>query len=491
FDAWIDQQMALPATKLKPMIDARAAGGEGIYETHLWEAWWQASLIGPDQFRQRVAFALDEILVVSRAAGILTAEYRGLANYYDLLMQQAFGNYRTLLEDVTLNPIMGVYLDMRGNVQENFTTGRIPNENYAREILQLFSVGVNQLHPDGSLKLNGFGLPIGTYDQNVVVGFSRVFTGWDWHYEGSVPPTNVTVDYLNPMSPYPGRHETRAMAGQTYSKLLLNGVTLPVDRTGNEDLKDALDNIFNHPNVGPFICRQLIQRLVASSPSPGYVYRVARVFDGYRTGDVDGSPSAPRGDLGEVVRAILTDYEARSTTFINNPGYGKLREPLLRNTAVIRAFDPVSASGKWRIGATDQTLGQTAQNSPTVFNFFEPNYVRPGEIAAAGLFSPEFQITSETTAISSANYLNDAIYNGWQHGYRDVSIRLTAEQALAGNPSALVDRVALLLLANNLSPAAKTIIVNHLNTIPAGDALERARAAVHLIATSPQFCAQK
>ncbi|MEO6436967.1 MAG: DUF1800 family protein, partial [Tepidisphaeraceae bacterium] len=505
YDAWIDQQIAIPgpttaptsqptgpateSLRLKPTIDARIAAGEVLATTHLWEAWWRASLTSPDQLRQRVAFALSEILVVSQNSSVLNERPQAVAHYYDLLLNDAFGNFRQLLEDVTLSPAMGLYLDMRGNRKQTTTT--IPNENYAREILQLFSIGVQQLHPDGSLKLDTFGLPIPTYDQNVVVGFSRTFTGWNWHQPGPTIVNAPAANYYDPMTCIPIYHENRVMTGQTYSKLLLNGVTLPPNRTGEQDLKDALDNIFNHPNVGPFICRQLIQRLVTGSPSPGYVYRAARMFDGYRGTDPDGSPSAPRGDLAAVVKAILTDYEARSTTFINNPGYGKLREPVLRSTAVIRAFDPVSTIGQWKIGATDTELAQTPLRSPTVFNFFEPNYVKPGEIAEAGLFSPEFQITSETTAISTANFMRDGIYNGWKAGYRDVRINLTSERALAADSSALVDRVGLLLLSGNLPPAMKTIVMTHVNTISATDTLGRAQAAVHLISTSPQFCTQK
>jgi len=331
-----------------------------------------------------------------------------------------------------------------------------------------------------------------TYDQNVIIGFARVFTGWDWHQSGTIV-TNPPANYIDPMTLIASRHETGVMPGQSYSKLLLNGVTLPPNRTGDQDLKDALDNIFNHPNTGPFVSRQLIQRLVTSNPSPGYVYRVARAFDGYRGTDPDGSPSAPRGDLGAVVRAILTDYEARSTTFLNTPGYGKLREPLLRNTAVIRAFNATSASGEWRVVQTDASLLQTPLRAPTVFNFYEPDYTNPGYIAAAGLVSPEFQITSETTAITTANFMRDGIYNGWSSSVtnRDIKINPTAEQALAGNPTALVERVNQLLMAGQMPAQMKTIIVNQVNTVAASDTLQRARVAIHLTATSPQFCTQR
>jgi len=492
-NAWIDDQMTRPPTQMKPILDERMAAGQTLVLANLWEAWWRVSLTGEDQLRQRVAFALSQIFVISQNSSVLNERYQGVANYYDLLLKDAFGNFRTLLEDVTLSPAMGVYLDMRGNRKGNPATGTIPNENYAREVLQLFSIGVNKLHPDGTLKLDQFGLPTPTYDQNVVIGFSRVFTGWDWYYPGTTVPNPYNPDYINPMKLIASRHETGLMPGQTYSKLLLNGVTLPPNRTGDQDLKDALDNIFNHPNVGPFISRQLIQRLVTSNPSPGYVYRVARAFDGYRGTDPDGSPSAPRGDLAAVIKAVLTDYEARSTTFINTPGYGKLREPLLRNTAVIRAFNPTSVSGQWRVVQTDGSLLQTPLRAATVFNFYEPDYAHPGYVAAAGLVSPEFQITSETTAITSANFMRDGIYNGWSSvtPNRDIKINPTAEQALAGNPSALVDRVNQLLMAGQMPPAMKTIIVNQVSSVAASDTLQRARIAIHLTATSPQFCTQR
>jgi uncharacterized protein (DUF1800 family) len=492
YDTWITAQQQEAPTLLKPIMDQRIAASQPVNATMMYEAWWRASLTGTDQLRQRVAFALSQILVVSINHGRLNEVPLAVANYYDVLLKGAFGNYRQLIEDVTLSPAMGLYLDMRGSRKANTSTGTIPNENYPREVLQLFSIGVNKLHPDGTLKLDNFGLPIATYDQNVIIGFARTFTGWDWHYEGTTVPNPYVADYINPMSLIQSRHETAVMPGQTYSKLLLDGVTLPPNRNGLLDLKDALDNIFNHPNVGPFISRQLIQRLVTSNPSPGYVYRVARVFDGYR-GDAETAPSAPRGDLGAVVRAILTDYEARTTTLLNTPGYGKLREPLLRNTAVIRAFSPTSVSGEWRISNTDGSLQQTPLRSPTVFNFFEPDFSHPGEIAGAGLKSPEFQITSETSAITSANFMRDGIYNGWSSATpnRDIKINLTELGNLSSNPDAMVDRVNEVLMAGQMPAAMKTIIVNHVKTIGATDKIGRARAAVHLTATSPQFCTQR
>jgi len=491
--SWIDSQIQEPPTYLKSLLDERKANFETIGLNQLDDAWWFAALRGRDQLRQRVAFALSQIMVVSQQHAVLQSQPFCLASYYDVLLRDAFGNFRQLLEDVTLHPAMGVYLDMRGNKKADPVKGTGPNENYAREINQLFSIGLQQLHPDGTIKLNQYGLPIATYDQNVVMGFARVFTGWNW-YQTKVPPSSSpTANYLMPMTAVPTDHETGAMAGQSYSKLLLNGVTLPPNRTAEQDLKDALDNIFNHANVGPFICKQLIQRLITSNPSPGYVYRVAHVFDGYRQGDPDGSPSAVRGDMAEVVRAILMDYEARSATFINTPGYGKLREPLLRHTAVIRAFNPTSTSGYWKMNSTDAEIGQTPLRSPTVFNFFVPAYVQPGVIAAAQLVSPEFESANEATAMNCSNFMRDGIYNGWKSGVRDIKITFAKEQAVAGatTPQALIDRVNLLLMAGQMPPAMQSRVLTEVKTNAATSTLARAQAAIHLTATSPQFSVQR
>jgi uncharacterized protein (DUF1800 family) len=386
---------------------------------------------------------------------------------------------------------MGQYLDMRNNRKASGTI--IPNENYAREILQLFSIGVYTLHPDGTLKLGEDGQPIATYGQDEITGFSRVFTGWNWHQALTTPSNSQSpgADYFNPMTlmisaSVPSQHEFGA-------KQILDGVTIPA-RTpsianANLDLADALNQIANHPNVGPFISRQLIQRLVTSNPSPGYVYRVANVFNNNGHG--------VRGDLKAVVKAILLDYEARAAydlakypnSPVYNQGYGKLREPLLRASAMARAFRPSSATGLFRIPSTDVALLQTVLRSPTVFNFYEPNYVFPGDIASEGVVAPEFQILTEITVVSAANFLENATRNPFQGN--DIRLDFSVEQTLAGNPTALVDRLNLLLCYGQLSQQSKTTIINHVNTLGAANTLERVRAAVHLIVTSPEFSAQR
>jgi Protein of unknown function (DUF1800) len=287
-------------------------------------------------------------------------------------------------------------------------------------------------------------------------------------------------------------------------KVLLDGYTLPATTTHNTitataELNLALDNIFFHPNVGPFISRRLIQRLVTSNPSPGYLYRVTQVFNDDGTG--------VRGNMKAVIKAILTDYEARTTDLLGNDGYGKLREPLLRATAVIRAFHPESPTTepngtglrKWALSSTDANLAQTAYRSPTVFNFFEPDYMANGDVATASLFTPEMQIMTEGTAISSANFLYSGIYTttGWPGG--DVRLNLTvpagtSERDLAANPTNLVNHLNLLLMGGQMPSDMSARIVLYLGTLPNTnntDRLARARAAVHLVASSTQFSTQK
>jgi uncharacterized protein (DUF1800 family) len=300
-----------------------------------------------------------------------------------------------------------------------------------------------------------------------------VFTGWTWHQTGSTnfnPPAN----YIDPMTLVPNFHEPG-------TKQLLDGVVLPAGQGGTKDLADALNQIFNHPNTGPFVAKQMIQRLVTSNPSPPYVYRVAQKFNNNGQG--------VRGDMRAVVRAVLTDYEARTTTVLANQGFGKLREPLLRATATIRALHPTSASGYFKIPITDVELGQSPMRAPTVFNFFEPGYVYPGVLAQNGMVAPEFAIASETEVVSTANFLELGVRLAFKGN--DVRVDLTTERALATNPAALVDRLNALLMAGGMPASMRTRIINHVNTIPVSNPALRAQAAVHLVVTSPEFAIQR
>lgn len=505
-NAWITAQMALPAslhraatTEDFATFTATGENPQFNYQNRQ-SAWWKLALTSDDQLRQRVAFALSQILVVSEQNSTLYNNSLNLAHYYDQLVNGAFGNFRQLLENVTLSPMMGVYLSSLRNAKATFDarTGAAltsPDENYAREVMQLFTIGLNQLQPDGTLKLDPSGLPIPTYDQKTITEVAKVFTGWAFASD----TTNVNnfrgaaANYLAPMVLFPTFHEDGA-------KTLFNGIQLPSNQGGAKDLKDTLDALVNHANTGPFISRQLIQRLVTSNPSPGYVYRVAQAFANDGTG--------ARGNLGAVVRAILTDYEARSTAVAATASFGKLREPLLRATALLRAFNGASNLGRYAAAPfhtpinTENTLGQAPLHAPTVFNFFEPNYVQPGALAASGLYAPEYQILNDTTAISLPNQLWNFIYaNRSTTNTREttVGVKLDRLLPLARTPAALVEQANLLLAAGGLPKSVTDRFVAAITAMPNGTGaafttaqdIERVRSALYLTVSVPQGAVQK
>lgn len=478
------------------------------------ETWWRSAITGDDQLRQRVAFAYSQIFVISAQDGSINGRPLALANWHDMLADNAFANFRTILQDVTLHPMMGQYLNMRGNRKPFSPLFTAPNENYAREVLQLFSIGLNQLQPDGTLKLSSQGLPIPTYDQSVIEGFAHVFTGWNTvatNAAGNIAtPILRDVTVTNPDGTsvvirriqnyndnYSAPMVVTASNVSNSSKKLLDGVVIAANSSqtttsATNELNTALNNIFNHPNVGPFICRQLIQRLVGSNPSPAYVYRVAQVFNN------DGTNT--RGNMRAVIKAILTDYEARSTTVLANQGFGRLREPIVRVTSAIRPFSPTSITAdRFAINTTDTQLGQTPYRSPTVFNFYEPFYVHPGQLADNGLHAPEFQIATEIMAVNVPNFLRSGIYNNtsttppsFQGG--QIRLNLTTEQNLAGNPTELVNHLNLLLTSGQMTTAMRDRVVSAVSAMPGtttAERLYRARFAVYLITSSSQCAVQR
>jgi len=648
----------------------------------LWRAWWKAALTAPDQVRHRMAYALSQILVVSED-GPLDEQARAVAQYYDLLYYHGLGNFRTLLEKVTLNPAMGKYLDMLGNKKPNAATGYIPNENYGREILQLFSVGLKRLHPDGSLVLDFNGLPLATYGQDNVVGFAHTFTGWSYGAGGS-------ANFVSSMAVNASNHATG-------EKLLLENAILPANpaptaASCDEELKASHDVIFHHPNTGPFVCRQLIQRMVTSNPSPGYIYRTANAFA--------DNGSGIRGDMKAVLRAILLDPEARNQAPRLQPGFGKLKEPVLRATQILRAFrafsyadatfnpaldlgmavfsptgnvnlalplrtadatygsspsvtvttswlddvidpdgtgtassatafsfpvapgnlillrrqttppagglivnaagdtnspenglylftangtpltrapgadtaaelnqawiklattrndapgtpggsalpntnggtladnryyqqtapianlgtDPViwtwSTSGtgndyrhRWEMGDLRSPLQQNPLRSPTVFNFYEPDYTFLGQTGHAGLTGPEFQITSETSTITTANWFYDltrpnssATSSPFSYGQgyrypnpikREIKLNLTRELPMAANPGSLLDHLGTLLCPGQFTPRLRTLLSDYLTTLPGttdADKMARLGEALYLISMAPESATQR
>lgn len=474
---WLDEQMALPVGTRR--WDWLIARGYDVADNRNNQVGFDAvawrHLIGaPDTLRQRVTLALSEILVVG-IDGLQTVWRQfAAAQWLDLLEAHAFGSLRALLGAACTNLTMGYYLTYRGNAKANPLTGSMPDENMARELMQLFTIGLHVLDDDGGVRRVD-GRPQETYTQDDVIGLARVFTGWDADLAGG---NTLAPDFhRRPMVPVAGRYETGA-------KTFL-GLTIPAGTPAPEALRLALDHLFAHPNVGPFWSRQLIQRLVTSNPSPAYVRRVARVF----ADDGQGR----RGELGAVVRAILLDEEARGADARRAPGAGKLREPLLRFTGWARAFGATSPSEAWAIGNTSDPgtrLGQSPLRAPSVFNFFRPGYVPPGSaIARAGLVAPEFQLTHETSVVGYINYMQGTI----AAGRGDVRADYRPWLPLADDAVALVDDLAVLLAAGRLSAGTRHTIAEAVDRMAAGsDAarLARIQATVLLVMASPEYLVQ-
>ncbi len=428
------------------------------------------ALKNPDQLRQRVAFALSQIMVVS---SVEIYEAYGLADYQNVLLNDAFGNYRTLLQDVTLSPTMGHYLDMADSDETNPQNGTVPNQNYAREVLQLFSIGLIELNPDGTQQLDAAGAPIPTFDGATIEGFASVFTGWTYPpLPGASSQWTNPINFDGTMALFPDHH-------QPGTKALLNGFTVPANQTPAQDLANALDNIFNHPNVGPFIGKQLIQHLVTSNPSPAYVARVAAIFANNGHG--------VRGDLSAVVRAILTDPEARGAAPATNL-FGHLREPALFITNTLRSLGGQSDGVYLRSAAS--AMGQPMFSPDTVFSFYAPSYQIPGTQTIA----PEFGIENAATALARANFVNTVIMQGGAvpdptvAGSTGTTINL-AQFSSAANNAALIAQLNQTLMHGSLPSDASTIILAAANAAAQNstDPLAAARAAAYLILTSAQY----
>jgi uncharacterized protein (DUF1800 family) len=431
---------------------------------------WRKLIASDDLLRQRIVLAFSEIFVVSLTG--LQEKWRGpmSTHYMDLLETHAFGNYRDLLEAVTLSPCMGFYLNMRGN-QKADGNGREPDENYAREILQLFSIGVTELNADGT---PSGGAAKDAYDQSTITGLAKVFTGWDYDR----PKRDDSPDYATkPMVLDSSKHDS---GSKTFLK-----TTIAAGTSGQAAMKQALDTIANHPNVGPFIGRQLIQRLVTSNPSPDYVRRVAEAFNNNGFGQ--------RGDFKAVIKAILLDPDARRAPSLNEITRGRLRPPMQRFIQWARTFKVESTRDKWELGDLSdpaKNLGQSPLRAPSVFNFYRPGYMPPNSgLAANGLTAPEFQINNETTMVAWSNFAQSFI----EYGYRDCKPDYTAELALANNLPALVRRVSLLIAADSLSEATLQTIIKAVSSIKADnkdDKLDRVYASIHLVMCTPEYLVQ-
>ncbi|RTZ60287.1 MAG: DUF1800 domain-containing protein [Gammaproteobacteria bacterium] len=500
FDSWLDEQFARPTSLQEPYVRARCpeVESDGVCEQDTWvpsrhDQWWINIIEGDDQLRQRVAFALSEIFVVSDNASSLTHSQFGLANYYDMLATEAFGNYRTVLEKVSLHAVMGMYLGMVRNQKADPANNIRPDENYAREILQLFSIGLHELNLDGSLKLDANGQAIPTYNEDTIREFARVFTGWNFANANWVVFPSHT-DRTVPMTAWAQYHDTG-------EKHLLNGAILPAGNTAEEDMTAALDNIFNHPNVGPFIARQLIQRLVTSNPTPAYIARVATVFNDNGQG--------VRGDLKAVVRSILLDDEARNGPTLLPDRFGKLREPLLQLSHLYRAFKAQRRDGgEWkrypgvfvyRFGVDPYRLedaaGQAVLRSPSVFNFFLPDYSPAGQIREAGLVAPEFQILNENTATTFANMMNYTIWATPDYTWTS-PLDLSAEIALIDDTDAILDHLDTLVFSGQMSVELRQLLQTHLESTDYSGTAEQQKTAktrdiISLMFMSPEYQIQR
>jgi uncharacterized protein (DUF1800 family) len=488
--AYVTQQEAIPATgytgftyvphtapatcKSDPTAPTSAASicardNYSLYQVQ--RQFFENALTAPDQLRQRVAFALSQIFVVS---GVEIYEAYGMAAYQNMLLNDAFGNYRQLIEDVTLSPVMGRYLTMAQNAKADPSAGFEPNENYARELMQLFSIGLYELNPDGSQMLDANKNPLPTYTDSVVQGFAATFTGWTYAplAGASIDFGGAPINYQAPMVSVASYHDTTA-------KLLLNGALTPTGQTPEADLKVALDNVFNHPNVGPFIGKQLIQHLVTSNPSPAYVARVAAVFA--------DNGSGVRGDLSAVVKAILSDVEARGDA-PSSPDAGHLREPALYITTLLRELGAQSDGVYLR--SQSSAMGQPVFSPPTVFNYYPPGYQLPGTTTLA----PEFFIQTAATALARNNFVNQLVFNGGATPDPTVTASTGTTvnlNALLGSPvyspDQLVNELNGLLMHGSLSSAAQAAIVTAVEAAPTSDPLGQVKAATYLLATSPQF----
>ncbi len=465
-DGYLTEQFGTAATLIPDIASPPPAYCANAPKPCEESEWWRVAITGNDQLRQRVAMALSEMFVVSSNSD---TPYE-IIPYNNLLATDAFGNFLTIMKDVTLSTAMGSYLNMMNSGKP--ADGQIANENYPRELMQLFTIGLNELNQDGTLQLDGSGNPIPTYTEAQVQAFARAYTGWTMSGAGGVAPTkfptnSAAFDY--PMQAVQAYHDTTA-------KTLLNGTTLAAGQTAQSDLQGALANIFAHANVGPFVCRQLIQHLVASNPSPAYVGRVAAVFA--------NNGSGVRGDMKAVVRAILLDTEARAGDTDATQDGGHLREPILYMTNVTRALGYVNTDPQGNystLGNYSGALGQRPYESASVFNFFPPEYVIPG----TGVNAPEFGIENTASATLRLTLANSLVYNSIS-GFSTTNLAATSALGMmASNPGNLVDALGTMFMHGQMPTNMRTAIVNHISTLT--DMAQRVRVATYLVITSTQY----
>lgn len=505
-EKWIDEQFSTPANYLSPAIEEiyqtifethLAEGGDSIDFTirpnwvHMDYAWWENTIKGKDLLRQRMAYALSQILVIS-AESNLASYGLALTTYYDILTRNAFGNYRDILDEVTHSPAMGIYLSHFNNPRSQPEFNIYPDENYAREIMQLFSIGLYELNQDGSPKLDSDGNRIPTYDNEDIKEFAKIFTGFgigartdtnEAEFGNSLYISDVTV----PMKMYDAYHEPG-------EKHLLNGYTVPAGQTGEEDVANAIDHLFNHENVGPFLALRLIQHFVKSNPTPEYIADISAVFA--------DNGSGVRGDMGAVLKAILLHEEARTCAWLNDASQGKLREPILRYTTVVRHFGGFSPYDDrfWNLSYSYRNdVDQHPLHSPTVFNFFGPGFSPNGEISDEGMLAPEFQIHDSRTGINYANWVYYWVEYEYLLACRSgdvpedndnvVGTDLTQLYEYSKDPDALLDQLDLFLCHGQLSERTRGIIKETIAEFPltVSGLSSRIQLATYLILISPDY----
>lgn len=473
-EAWLDAQFAMPVTQHEPIV--RRYGAQysfnnqdspifpGLFRRF---AFFENALTAPDQLRQVTAYALTQLFVISQS-GVLTDNPLGLSSYYDTLLEHSFGNYRDLLRAVTLHPAMGFYLSHVNNAKTDQDANTFPDENYAREVMQLFTIGLYELNQDGSQKLDPGGQAISTYDNADIREFAKIFTGLAYAGAAGQEPQfgrNRAVLHT-PMVMFDEYHEP----GEKY---LLNGFVVPQGQTGIKDIDDAIDNLFNHPNVGPFVGKQLIQRLVTSNPSPEYVSRISAVF-------ADNGDDV-RGDMKAVIRAILTDAEVEQAS--------RVREPFRRFVAANRALNTTPSEGT-DIGVTgffvQNASGQMILTAPSVFNFYSPFYRPQG---GEGLLAPEMQITTEDTIVGITNLMAQMLYgNRPMHNdseLPEMRLDLTSLVDLAGDHEALLLRIERLFFAGTMSSHTRAVISGALDEAASLSDSDRVKLALYLAMTAP------
>jgi uncharacterized protein (DUF1800 family) len=500
YNAWIDREVAKTPSLAAPLVVAafNSRQIERMDPISNRSARTEVMISGDDQLRQRVAYALSQIFVISDNVAAISNALEGSSSYYDMLLQGSFGNFRELLLNVTRHPMMGRFLTHYQNRKANPETGTRADENYAREVMQLFTIGLYLLNQDGTYQSVIDGRAAETYTNDHITELARVFTGFTDEDNNPIAvgtgigrtefPRVLKQNYTQPMKMWDLQHDTGVKTLLSYPGV--RKPVLPANQTGLQDVADAIDNLFEHPNTGPFIARQLIQRLVTSNPSNGYVGRVAGVFA--------NNGSGQRGDMLAVIKAILLDQEARNPAFIVDPEHGKLREPFLRVTHLLRAFNFVVPTGVLPYNfpfATAAALGQYPLSAPSVFNFYLPDYEPPGVIGGAGLVGPEFQILNSDSGVKTLN----AFYSVIERALGEIfPLDLSPQAQLSGSTAMLVDNVDLLLTHGTLSDQTRAKVIAAVDgvtstMVPSGSSLgiTKAHMAVYLIMVSPDYAVLK